>query len=64
MPITLPTVYELRAVSIKNVSQRIKFIENLYKFKGSFLLTALGCSQNYTSYANSSCDIILNGVIY
>ena len=38
--------------------------ENLYKFKGSFLLTALGCSQNYTSYANSSCDIILNGVIY
>ena len=34
MPFTLPTIYALRAVSVKNVSQRLSFIGNFKGVKG------------------------------
>lgn len=64
MPLTLPTIYALRAVSIKNVSQRLIFLENLQKFKGSFILLYMTFNMNIPNYINSNCDYIEQGFIY
>ena len=57
MPFTLPTIYALRSVSVKNINQRIKFIENLYKFKGSTILLTLGYNLESSNYTNSYSSI-------
>ena len=45
MPFTIPTIYAIRAVSIKDIHQRLVFTKNLYKFRsfviGSTLLSEL-----------------------
>ena len=64
MPFTLPTIYALRAVSVKNVSQRLSFIGNLYKFKGSFILLTIGSKFVNPNYTNSNCNPIDKGLIY
>ena len=53
MPFTLPTIYALRSVSVKNINQRIKFIENLYKFKASTILLTLGYNLESSNYTNN-----------
>lgn len=64
MPLTLPTIYALRAVSVKNVSQRLTFLNNLNKLKGSIFLLTIGYNISIPNYINSNCDPIEKGLIY
>ncbi len=49
MPFTIPTIYALRAVTNKNIGQRLTFVKNFYKFKGSLFLLTLGYASRNTN---------------
>lgn len=59
MPFTIPTIYALRAVSVKNISQRLVFINNLYMFKSSLLLMTLGCNIEVNKYTLSHYEYLI-----
>ena len=52
MPLTIPTFYALRAVSIKNLNERIIFVKNFYKFKSLTFITTIGLN-NYKFIKNN-----------
>ena len=51
MPFTIPTIYALRSVSLKNISQRLIFVKNFYKLRSLILLTTLGYEVKENTYA-------------